>query len=398
MKDLKHLHVTYFFRKPQPQYFSIEKVFEQVIKNLPDTIVPHKYNLKNGTNGWWGRLKALFEARRNRGAINHITGDITFIALALPKKGLIVTYHDLESLTQYKGFQFNLLKYLWVILPVKRAEVVTAISQHTKERLIEWTGCDEHKIVVVPNPLPEELEYTPKTFNTQCPTILVMGTKVNKNVEGIFNAVNLLSEEEEGRSKEDSPSAGSGTIGETEVRTSKPGVSIERSDDRREERKEVRSEIGNVRLKMEEGHSAPCTRHFKLIVVGKMTEEQEALATKYQLDIENLVQVPYEQILDAYKRCDLLCFPSFYEGFGLPIIEAQAIGRPVITSNFGAMKEVAGRAASLVNPYEIQDIRMAISEICGVEELRSLRVESGLKNVERYRGVEIAEAYSKVYY
>jgi glycosyltransferase involved in cell wall biosynthesis len=91
-------------------------------------------------------------------------------------------------------------------------------------------------------------------------------------------------------------------------------------------------------------HQQPTTRdrgerikerydHFKLIVVGKMTDKQKGLATKYQLDIENLVHVPYEKILDAYKRCDILCFPSFYEGFGLPIIEAQAIGRPVITSN-----------------------------------------------------------------
>jgi hypothetical protein len=98
--------VTLFFRKPQPQYFSIEKVFEQVIANLPENIVPKIYKLKNGTNGWWGRIKALFEVWRHKGVINHITGDITFIALALPKKGLVVTYHDLESLAQYKGWRF----------------------------------------------------------------------------------------------------------------------------------------------------------------------------------------------------------------------------------------------------------------------------------------------------
>ncbi|WP_289055261.1 glycosyltransferase family 4 protein [Carboxylicivirga marina] len=383
------LHITYFFRKPQPQYFSIEKVFEQVINKLPDNIVPHIYKLKNGTNGWWGRLKALIEVWRNKRVINHITGDITFIALALPKKGLVVTYHDLESLTQYKSFKFKLLKYLWVTIPVNRAQIVTAISQHTKEQLIKWTGCDEHKIVVVANPLPEELTYTPKTFNKQCPTILVMGTKANKNVEGIFEAVYRLSncknKEERSERREESGNQ------KTE----------EKRDEREEEsseRRAVSSEIVDRRPKSDgEEHCVPNTKYYKLIVVGKMTEKQTLLAEQYQLNIENLVQVPYEAILDTYKRCDLLCFPSFYEGFGLPIIEAQAIGRPVITSNFGAMKEVAGRAASLVNPNKIQDIQWAIGDILEVEKLRSFLVEEGLKNVERFKGEVIAEAYNKVY-
>jgi glycosyltransferase involved in cell wall biosynthesis len=176
---MSHSHkipVTFFFRKPQAQYFSIEKVFEQVIKHMPQTVQAHVYHLKNGTTGWWGRLKALLEVWRHKGSINHITGDITFIALALPKKGLIVTYHDLESLRQYKGCQFRILKFLWVTIPVKRARVVTAISQHTKEQLIKWTGVDEKKIVVIPNPVPDEVEYAPKTFDAQNPTVLLMGT------------------------------------------------------------------------------------------------------------------------------------------------------------------------------------------------------------------------------
>ncbi|MBI9061938.1 MAG: glycosyltransferase family 4 protein [Marinilabiliaceae bacterium] len=360
MNGSKQIKVTYFFRKSRSQYFSIEKVFEQVMAHLPEFVEPQVYKLKNGTSGWWGRLKALMEVRRNKGTINHITGDITFVALALPKRRLVVTYHDLESLTQYKGWQLGLLKYLWVILPVRRAEVVTAISEHTKEQLIQWTGCHPDKIVVVPNPLPEELEYTPKAFNTDELAVLVMGTKPNKNVEGVMEAVKMINDEglmvDEGR---ELPFDSTSTVAQQAAQGAISG--------------------------------------FKLIVVGKMSDEQKDLAKQYNLEIENLVHVPYEAILDAYKRCDLLCFPSFYEGFGLPIIEAQAIGRPVITSNFGAMKEVAGEGALLVSPFKIGDLRMAIIELITNQKLRDALIEKGKGNVERFHGHVIAEKYVEVY-
>jgi glycosyltransferase involved in cell wall biosynthesis len=53
-------------------------------------------------------------------------------------------------------------------------------------------------------------------------------------------------------------------------------------------------------------------------------------------------------VVILYRQADLLCFPSTYEGFGLPILEAQATGRPVVTSDLGAMKEVAGNSAWLI--------------------------------------------------
>jgi len=359
-------YIRYFFRKPQPQYFSIEKVFEQVMDSLPENIVPSIYRLKSGTNGIWGRVKALIEVWKNKGIINHITGDVTFIAMVLPKNGLVVTYHDLESLAQYKGWRGKLIKFFWVTIPVRRASVVTAISNHTKEQLIKWTNCHPDKIEVIPNPLPTELVYTPKKFNTEYPTILLMGTKANKNVEGIFEAVGLL---------------------ESEVRS---GKFEEERGERREETNETEAETDIM-------HKARCTKHYKVILVGKMTEEQRALAAKKQLDIENLVHVPYDQILDAYKRCDILCFPSFYEGFGLPIIEAQATGRPVITSNFGAMKEVAGKGAVLVNPENVVEVGETISQIVADESLRDVLIEEGKINSKKYSSTAISNKYVEVY-
>ena len=329
MNDKNKIKVTYFFRKPRPQYFSIEKVFEQVIANLPDRIDPVIYKLKHGTTGWWGRILALMEAYKNKVAINHITGDITFLGLVLPKKGLVITYHDLESLTQYKGLTFKIIKFLWVTVPVKRAEVITVISEHTKKKIIEWTGISENKIVVIPNPLPDEIVYSPKKFNSDKPVILIMGTKANKNVERIMRAIEGI--------------------------------------------------------------------NCSLLIVGKMSEEQKNLTKDLKLEFENLFHVPYAEIVKAYQKCDMLCFPSLYEGFGMPIIEAQATGRPVITSNFGAMKEVAGEGAVLVDPYSEEEIRIAVYELIMKEKKREMQIEKGLENAERFSANIISKRYEFLY-
>ena len=69
------------------------------------------------------------------------------------------------------------------------------------------------------------------------------------------------------------------------------------------------------------------------------------------------------ELVEAYRRCDMVVFASLYEGFGLPILEAQAMGRPVITSNFRAMREAAGDGALLVDPYSVEAIRDAVLRI-----------------------------------
>lgn len=374
---MKKLHVTYFFRKPRPQYFSIEKVFDQVIVNLPDHVISHIYKLKNGTNGWWGRVRALIEVRLNKGIINHITGDITFIALALPKKGLVVTYHDLESFRRSDNWIVDkIIKIFWIDIPVRRAEYVTCISEHTKNKIIEWTGCDPDKIVVVPNPLPEDLVYTPKAFNKENPTILVMGTKANKNVQGILKAVGGFSFERDVCSPE------------SEVRS----AGRDNYSDEEEETNCLQNSDSELPFDFAQG----AITRFKLIVVGKMSDEQKGLAEQYNLEVENLVHVPYDSILDAYKRCDVLCFPSFYEGFGLPIIEAQAIGRPVITSNFGAMKEVAGEGAILVDPYCHKSILDGIYQVFENKK-RAQLIIAGNHNLKRFRADLIGQLYNQVY-
>src|SRR5690554_942597 len=147
------IEVTYFFRKPRPQYHSIERVFGLIIENLPENIVPKIHKLSGGEKGYFSRFQALLEARKNKGKINHITGDISYVALALPRKGLVITFHDLESLERNNRLISQMLKWFWVKIPARRASVITVISEHTKKQVIEWAKVPESKIKVIPNPL-----------------------------------------------------------------------------------------------------------------------------------------------------------------------------------------------------------------------------------------------------
>jgi glycosyltransferase involved in cell wall biosynthesis len=81
----------------------------------------------------------------------------------------------------------------------------------------------------------------------------------------------------------------------------------------------------------------------------------------------------------------------------MPIIEAQAIGRPVITSNLGAMKEVAGKGAILVDPNSLEDIRNGILRLIKEDELRSELIHNGLENVKRFDLKRITEQYVVLY-
>lgn len=81
--------------------------------------------------------------------------------------------------------------------------------------------------------------------------------------------------------------------------------------------------------------------------------------------------VPYNQLPELLNRAIALVFPSLWEGFGLPVLEAMACGTPVITSNLASLPEVAGDAALLVNPYNVSEITAAMQAIVSESGLRS---------------------------
>lgn len=134
-----------------------------------------------------------------------------------------------------------------------------------------------------------------------------------------------------------------------------------------------------------------------LHIIGRLSPEQKAFLMEYNVEYINNYSITEDEIFNAYTNCDLVCFVSTYEGFGMPIIEAQSIGRPVITSNLGAMKEVAESSACMVNPFSTISIRAGINKVINDDAYRQKLVEQGQINVQRFSVAHVANEYMELY-
>jgi glycosyltransferase involved in cell wall biosynthesis len=323
------MQVIQFFRKPYDFHFSIEKLFRQInpLINQHKNIRP--YTSQYHSQGLFARLKMIREARRQSADVNHITGDIHFIAFGLPKKRTILTIHDLGFTKHPNPVARFILWLFWIYLPVKRVAVVTTISQASKNDIIKYARCKPDKIRIIPNFVPQEIQYTPKDFNRKQPVILQIGTKFNKNLERTIQALS--------------------------------GINC----------------------------------HFRII--GKLTSQHIELLQYHNITYSNDSRITDQQLIEEYKNCDLVTFCSTLEGFGMVILEAQATGRPVVTSNLSSMPEVAGGGACLVNPYEVSSIRAGIVSVINEETYRKALIDKGLENCQRFALSSVARQYNQLY-
>jgi len=134
-----------------------------------------------------------------------------------------------------------------------------------------------------------------------------------------------------------------------------------------------------------------------LRIIGVINEEIAEYLNKYKIDYSNVYDLTDREIIDEYKNCDIVNFPSLHEGFGMPIIEGQAIGRIIVTSDLPPMNEVAGDGAYLVDPYCVGSIRSAYNEIISNEHLQKHLIVAGFNNIGRYSVKAIAEQYIELY-
>jgi glycosyltransferase involved in cell wall biosynthesis len=134
-----------------------------------------------------------------------------------------------------------------------------------------------------------------------------------------------------------------------------------------------------------------------LRIIGKPSTSQLNLLNKHQIDYTSVCSISREELAQEYQDCDMILFPSTYEGFGLPVIEGFAAGRPVITSNISPMNEISKGAALLINPYDKDSIRNAIVNLIGNETLRSALVERGFEVVKEYKPDLIAAKYRELW-
>lgn len=135
----------------------------------------------------------------------------------------------------------------------------------------------------------------------------------------------------------------------------------------------------------------------KLIIVGKVENDIQKLLLQYKIEFEQYYNCSEKEIRQLYLRADIVSFVTIYEGFGMPIIEAQASGRIVLTSNIEPHKEIGGCGALYVNPFSIQEINSGIKEIISNDTVRENIINKGRINVQRFQFDEIANHYYALY-
>ena len=147
-----------------------------------------------------------------------------------------------------------------------------------------------------------------------------------------------------------------------------------------------------------------------LVLVGKSFENRSDLGhpekrsyalflSKYSNSalVHMLGFVPDEDLVAIYNLATVLVMPSFYEGFGMTMLEAQACGTPVVTSNISSIPEVVGKGATFVNPEKVTQISQAIEAILNDQQLRDNLIRLGFDNTKKFTWQKTALATAKIY-
>lgn len=137
----------------------------------------------------------------------------------------------------------------------------------------------------------------------------------------------------------------------------------------------------------------PC----RLILIGRLDKITINLLEQYKIIYENYVGITLQEIYQHYINSDIVSFISLHEGFGVPIIEAQAVGRALITTNYAPMSEVAMDGACLVDPHDVEQIRLNIIRIINEPEYRDTLINNGFMNVKNYSADSISMKYIDLY-
>ena len=134
----------------------------------------------------------------------------------------------------------------------------------------------------------------------------------------------------------------------------------------------------------------------KLEIIGFPNDEYLSVLLQEKIDYRVSNRLSDSEMLQKYIDCDILLFASTYEGFGMPIIEANTVGRVVITSNVSSMPEVAGDAACLVDPFDVDSISAGLNRVMD-KCYRVKLIDRGFKNSERFMADGIANRYTNLY-
>lgn len=267
----------------------------------------------------------------------------------------VVTVHDLAFLEHPEYAVPQLAAYLKKVVPeaIAAADVVAAVSQATRQTLIEYFNTSPEKITTIPNGIrsyfrritdPILLAATRHKFGLKHPLVLGVGTlEPRKNHLGLIKAFHKA-----------------------------------QSSATKKQRPAMLALAGGP---------------------GWLYDETQQLIAK--LKLENKVcflgRVSELELITLYSMADVFVFPSFYEGFGVPPIEAMACGAPVITSNTSSLPEVVGDAALLIDPHNTGELARAILQVLENEQLRDELRQKGYARAQYFTWPKSASKMLSVY-
>lgn len=135
----------------------------------------------------------------------------------------------------------------------------------------------------------------------------------------------------------------------------------------------------------------PLRRQFQLLIVCSILSHSrkslETLAHRNGLSEGEMILTGFvsdEDLVALYNRCRLFVFPSWHEGFGLPVLEAMSCGAPVIGANTSSLPEVIGLEEAMFDPYSVESIAAKMEDVLGDEKLRSRLIRHGQTQVEKF--------------
>jgi glycosyltransferase involved in cell wall biosynthesis len=323
------LKIVHIQRLPAVGRFSIEGYFSRVRECLSKSVGVELFVLPHLSQGFFKRLANTAAAFRHQGDVTHVTGDINYVTIVLNRRRTVLTILDCEVLHRSTGVKKAILKMFWYSWPARRAAATTVISEETKRQLLQQIQIPEERIHVIPVSVSPSLRPMPSVFNDNCPNILQIGTKDNKNVVRLAEAL----------------------------------------------------------------HGISC----HLDIVGPLTPPIRSALSKNKIRFTNHLQLSDEQILERYIAADIVSFVSTYEGFGMPIIEAQNVERVCVTSNCSSMPEVAGPGACLVDPFDVTSIREGFLHVIGDADYRNSVIAAGRINRLRFEPQKIADQFLELY-
>jgi glycosyltransferase involved in cell wall biosynthesis len=324
--------IILLMRAGAPGCYSIERLFGNLAPALAERFNVRVVHVPYPSMGAIRCIRNLIFTARLRADVIHVTGDIHYCALAVPRRRCVLTIHDLCSLRRLTGLRRRAFSLLWYGLPLRWARHVTAISDETKQQLESAFPAVRGKVTLVPNCVDKAFETSFRRNRAAAgiPQVLQVGTGWNKNLGRAARACSGLP--------------------------------------------------------------------LRLRIIGRLSPEQRTMLAASGVNWSFAADLPAEDLLGEYCSSSALIFVSTYEGFGLPIVEAQAAGIPVITSRISPMIETSGGAALLVDPHSEQEIRAALMELLSSATLAQRLDAAGRRNAERFSVAVVAQEYADIYY